>query len=483
MDRVLVIGLDAVSWNVINKVGLSRLKNLGDITNKGASYVLSSTLPAHSAPAWTSAFTGVNPGKHGVYDFFQWTNGKREFTHSGNVRAEYVWETLGRFKKKSIVINVPMTYPSRALNGVMIAGVPTPSAESKGLTYPSNLKDKILRFGYSVDPKAKSLNDDYIRLLDAEKARKETASFLLKNYDWDLGIVVFTALDRIQHRYWSFFEGTEQDHDEFSDVIPSAFETVDRLVGELIGEFVDGETTLMVFSDHGFGSCRTIFFVNEWLRQEGHLSRTKSETKSRLRSVGFTRDKLRRRTPSFVRRLVPRSAIAAVPTKYAASEDIETTSSDAWLSSPGGQGIIMNQRKLAETHTEERVKNELCEKLSKLRRPNGQEKVIQGAVPREKVYWGPHVQEAPDIMLVLSEGSRLSEVMNYRNWVKSDNSGWHYRDGILINSGRKFSQVENVQRKTPLERASIMDVAPTIMQLFGIENPAIMDGKALVNPE
>jgi len=70
MTRVLVIGLDGATFEVIDPlIREGKLPTLGRLLREGTRAVLESTAFPHSAPAWTSCMTGVNPGKHGVFGF------------------------------------------------------------------------------------------------------------------------------------------------------------------------------------------------------------------------------------------------------------------------------------------------------------------------------------------------------------------------------------------------------------------------------
>lgn len=70
MRRVVVIGLDGLSWNVLEEL-FSRgvMGNVDNFRKKGVYSQHASIIPPFTVPAWTSLTTGVNPGKHGAYAF------------------------------------------------------------------------------------------------------------------------------------------------------------------------------------------------------------------------------------------------------------------------------------------------------------------------------------------------------------------------------------------------------------------------------
>jgi len=168
---------------------------------------------------------------------------------------------------------------------------------------------------------------------------------------------------------------------------------------------------------------------------------------------------------------MPKSVSRAIPTKNQAREDIDWSNTSAWLSSPGGQGIIINPDK--EKKDYDQIKESLSKTLGEVvSQDDGP--VLKAALPRGKVYWGPHVDSGPDIVLALSDGWRVSESMAKPIMEKSD-EGWHHRDGIFIGNG-SFSKNGDLSSK-----ALIWDITPTIMDLLDIPVPHYMDGHSLVD--
>ena len=69
--KLLVIGLDGATFELINQFQSDgALPIFSKLMNKGLSYPLISTMPPHTAPGWVSSLTGVNPGEHGIYQFW-----------------------------------------------------------------------------------------------------------------------------------------------------------------------------------------------------------------------------------------------------------------------------------------------------------------------------------------------------------------------------------------------------------------------------
>ena len=142
--KVVVIGLDGGTLDLmIPWIEEGKLPAFSKIKQKGSYGKLRSTTPYYSAPAWVSMVTGVQPGKHGIYDFFRTDTPKKRIVNSQYRKAPALWKMLTENGKQSIIVNVPGTFPPEKIDGVMITGLLTPSLDST-YTYPSSIKKDLV---------------------------------------------------------------------------------------------------------------------------------------------------------------------------------------------------------------------------------------------------------------------------------------------------------------------------------------------------
>src|SRR5687768_12374040 len=95
MQKAAVIGLDGAAWHLVDPlINAGHMPNLGALKQAGAAGTLASTVPTYTPPAWTSAATGVNPGRHGIYGFIEGhaQNKGLELVHSGKIKSPTIWE-------------------------------------------------------------------------------------------------------------------------------------------------------------------------------------------------------------------------------------------------------------------------------------------------------------------------------------------------------------------------------------------------------
>src|ERR1044071_806280 len=144
-DKLLVIGLDGASFNVLDAlIERAYLPNIARLIEKGARADLETTFPPITAVAWSSFMTGKNPGKHGIFEFVRRDQrSKRELAVNASFRqGRAIWDLLGDAGKRVIVHNFPCTYPPRPVNGLLIADFMTPKGR-RDFTYPASLLGEI----------------------------------------------------------------------------------------------------------------------------------------------------------------------------------------------------------------------------------------------------------------------------------------------------------------------------------------------------
>jgi predicted AlkP superfamily phosphohydrolase/phosphomutase len=262
---------------------------------------------------------------------------------------------------------------------------------------------------------------------------------------------VFDGPDRIQHMFYRHDvpdhpANAGRDCTRFAHVIDEMYVRMDDLVGRVAAE-VDDDAVLMVLSDHGFCAFRRGVNLNVWLRENGYL--------------------------------VPREGCE--PGDYLAGVDWSQTRAYAFglsgiylnLAGRESQGIVPRTEAAA-------LRAEIAGNLAGLHDVDGR-RAIKAVHDGHTAYRGPYVSNGPDLIVGYERGYRASWSNavgridgplihdNTRYW-----SGDHCVDPELV-PGVFFAN-----RRLPAGAiASIVDLAPTILQLFGVPIPGYMDGSPL----
>ncbi len=500
IPNVVILGLDGGTLELIEPwVRAGKLPNLGKLLEEGAFGELRSTMPAVTAPAWTSFATGKNPGKHSIYDFVTLDVSRDGLTYSNseNCRGEPIWDTLSRHGKTVCVINVPMTYPPHPVNGILITGMMTPGLDSN-FVYPPHLQEALKRQfpEYMITAAADKSLDDYPN--DLQKmvhARAELAKHLLRQQQWDFFMVVFTATDLVQHMFW---RAMRQPSHPQTEAILEIYQLIDTKIGE-IQEMLGDDAALFIMSDHGAGPIRKQVHINRWLEENGYLRYKTSEDSWLRRTLKSTlvkafilwRTRVPLRIRDRIRQLSPRiqnfgvsekiEAIATVPFDWESTKAYHAgTYANIRINLEGREkrGIV------PPGEAYESLRDEIIAHFEQLCDPETGERVVEKVFKREELYHGDAFDDAPDLLIQWAEeaywsdarfGKKSTDVFESQYKVPlltSAISAIHKRNGIFIAAGSAI-------RPHRIRNANITDVAPTILYSMGLPIPEDMDGHPL----
>ncbi len=278
--KVLVIGLDCATPQLVFEQWRDELPNFRRLMDGGLYGELESTIPAITVPAWTSMMTSKEPGQLGFYGFrnrADYSYDRMSIATSKAVREDTVWDILSVAGKKVVLVGVPQTYPPKAVNGQMITSFLTPSTRSQ-YTYPPELKAEIeaVADGYVLDvPNFRTDDKDNLlqQIYDMTEKRFRVIKHLLREKDWDFFMWVEMGVDRLHHGFWKYFDPAHPKHEPgnpYQEAIKDYYLYLDREIGHVV-DSLDDDTVVMVVSDHGSKKMDGGICLNEWLMQEGYL--------------------------------------------------------------------------------------------------------------------------------------------------------------------------------------------------------------------
>ncbi|MBC8098562.1 MAG: alkaline phosphatase family protein [Armatimonadetes bacterium] len=279
--RVLVIGLDCASPQLVFDQFRADLPHLAQLMAGGTWGVLESCVPCITVPAWASMFSSRDPGVLGVYGFRNRTDYSYQpmtVASGSDVRVPRVWDTLSAAGKTSLVAAVPQTFPVRPLNGHLVAGYPASSLDS-AFTYPAMLRTEVLKHAprYPFDISDFRTEDKAAlvqRLLDFTEQQYTVLRHLLSSKPWDFAAHVNLGVDRVQHGFWRYHDPLHRLYtpgNPFENTIREYYKLVDAQIGAILALAGD-DTTILVVSDHGVKRMDGAICLNEWLWRNGWLA-------------------------------------------------------------------------------------------------------------------------------------------------------------------------------------------------------------------
>jgi predicted AlkP superfamily phosphohydrolase/phosphomutase len=484
--RAVVIGLDGAAWHLLNPLlDEGVMPNLARLRDRGARGRLSSTIPTYTPPAWTSAVTGVNPGRHGVYGFHAGhaQNEQQELMHSGRIRSAPLWEMANVQGARIGVFNLPLTYPPRPLDGWMVSGMMTPSYghRLKGFVSPPDLEQAILHKipDYLIEMKTSwdlDWRDDALcrRALDSIEQRRIVLELLLESEPLNLVFAVLEAPDRLQHAYYRYMDPSDamfqtEPAGRVRPWIARCFEAMDEIAGLLV-QYAGNDGGIIVCSDHGFTAWEFSVHTNALLERWGYL---KLKPGARLIQTGAAR-----RLIPLAKRILPAKAARAAKGRTFAAVDWSKTK--AFASPIPQQGIFLNihgreRHGIVPPEQRAALAAEIADRFATLKGPDGS--VIADRVWRsEDVFSGHALDGAPDILPVLRDHRfELDDELFHREPFSDQSNlprGVHHPDGIGVVAGA------GVRAGAGLE-GSILDVTPTLLYLAGLQVPEGLDGSVM----
>jgi predicted AlkP superfamily phosphohydrolase/phosphomutase len=490
--KVIILGLDGATWGLLlPMIEQGKMKNLKKAMDIGAWGVLESTQPPVSPVAWTSLVTGKNPGKHGILGFTRERDGRSIPVDSTMVDGPTLWDILSESGKTTVVAGVPVTYPPRPLRGCMVTGMLTPR-EAREYTHPPQLKEEIgeLVGSYDPDPFEKSgRTREHLEEIACWAVKDERVfEYLVERCDWDFTINIVRAPDLVQHWFYDLLDAAHPKHEgrETSDhaaLIDDVYGICDRVIGNRLG-LLDGQTLLLIVSDHGFGPATHWFAVNRFLMGIGLLVLEDKGTIRRLVAEGLDLSVLAKLDFLGLRHRLASSRLLALglaADRALSTAPIDWTKTRAYCSSADGLSVRVNlagrepQGQVQPGTEYEQVRRTLRSELEALRDPITGNALVSDVHFREEVCNGPHLAGIPDVLFSLGEATvvprpwlsprRVFQPIWSRGW-----TGDHRPEGILVAVG------PDVREATEIMARSIMDVAPTVLAAMGLPIPADMDG-------
>ena len=455
--KICILGLDCAAPEIV--FGDERLVNLRRLMSHGVYGRLRSVIPPITVPAWMCMSTSQDPGSLGVYGFRNRVDHSYEklgFANSASIKAGAMWDQVAREGGQSIIVGVPPHYPPRRVNGISIGCFLTPDTVKNDFTYPPGIKTKLTELVGEYPTDVKNFRTDRKDWLKEEifrMSRKQwqVVHWLLKEQEWDYFHFVDIGLDRMHHGFWNYFDPQHvqfEPGNPYQTAIPEYYLWLDEQIGAAL-ELLDDDTVVLIVSDHGAQRLDGGFAVNEWLIREGLL------------------------------------VLDEYPTTLTPFEKLKVNWSKTRVWSEGGyyarvffnvqgrepQGVIP-------AADYESFQNEMKARFEALEDDKGQPMNSPVFKPQEIYRRVRNV--APD--LIVHFGSlywrSIGTVGHSKIHVQENDTGPdgcnHAQYGMFILSAA------NCPLSGEYDGASLLDIAPTLLDLAGYQIPSSMQGRSLV---
>lgn len=455
MTKLVVIGLDCAEPSLVFDAWINDLPTIKSLIQAGIHGPLHSTIPPITVPAWTAMMTSKDPGQLGFYGFRNrsgWGYDDLFFANSKYVKAKTVWNYLSRNRKSSLIMGVPQTYPPKPLNGNMVTCFLAPD-KSVQYTWPDEFKvelDAAAEGDYIIDVKDfRTDNKDWLleQIYIMTRRRFKAFRHFLKKTDYDFAMMVEMGVDRIHHAFWRFMDKKHRLYEagnKYENSIHDYYIALDKEIAQLL-DSIKSDTSVMIVSDHGAKTMTGAICINEWLIEKGLL--TLKETPAKPQQM---KNKM-----------------------------IDWSKTKVWGEGGYYSRIFFNVKGrepegVIDPKDYNKFRNDLVAELEAITDENGNN-IGTRALKPEDVY-KEVTNVPPDLIVYLgnldwrSAGTvGAGSIYIYENDTGPDDAN-HAENGIFIWKGPGVPQ-----RPAP-GKFSIYDIAPTILNYYGIEKPADMNG-------
>jgi predicted AlkP superfamily phosphohydrolase/phosphomutase len=477
--RVLIIGWDGADWKLLHPMlEAGELPHLAALIDRGVHGDCLSTVPSHSWCAWPSFMTGLNPAGHGVFDILEHRPGvsKRLPITYNSIKAPTVFDDLTAAGKTSLAANIPLTFPTPAINGKVVAGGVLPA--SRSYTYPKELQRELdERAPFPVNGMSwttfRNRPEPFLLECAAITAQRQTAfEYLLDTTDWDFGVLVYVSTDRVQHCLMEYIHPEHPSYLHLKDAfVAKQTRALYRQLDEGLARLLDRTTEddlVMFMSDHGHQPCTRCCTMDRILKHLGWLEFGRGSLAFNLIRWGPGR-RIARRIYDLLK-LHGRVSIPASPIEWSKTKAYTSVVST-------GEGVSVNLRGrepegTVDPNDYERVREELAAGLSEFRDPDTGQSPISKIYRKEEVLSGPFLSTAPDLLLVpapLYSLTHAKGMVEAADWLSGD----HRLEGVIVATGPEVTP-------GPLQEvAELIDLGPTALAVLGVPTAVPRDGKVL----
>lgn len=323
------------------------------------------------------------------------------------------------------------------------------------------LSEVVGRFytkGFPEDNKALShgifTNDEFFT--HAKGVLQETLrvfDYQFSQFQEGLFFFYFSSVDQNSHMLWRLMDPRHPLYDpkaspETKNAVYYFYRAMDKVLGQVMSK-VDQSTTLMVMSDHGFAPFTREFNVSTWLVENGFAALTDPSLMSRCNFYSC----------------------------------LDWSKTKAYVMGLNGIYLNLEGREIygsVNPKDADNIINDLINKLKEVRDPKTGEKVLKNVYDSRKIYSGPYLALAPDIVLGYNRGYRISDdavlgkfpaqILNDRKdlWSADHCMDSSTVPGVIL-SNRTIGDLS----------PNIWDLAPSIINAFGLKAPKEMDGKVI----
>lgn len=509
--RVLLLGLDSADAELIERWSDDgQLPTFARLRRDGVWTRLGTTAEVMHVSAWPSIYTGTTPGRHGLYHAYQVRAGDQRVQRTlpeWCARPPF-WQFLDDAGRRCIVFDAFMDVRLPEFKGVQILEYGTWTWFSEPWSSRPGLRKEIVRrFGrYPAPEHSRQVTvPDQLwfrdHLVQGARVKAQAARWLLAEQPWDMAFITFGEPHGGGHYLWHSEDPSYPMHPDGGVAgaphpLRDVYAAVDEAIGEIVAS-LDDRTTLMIISGDGMGpNYSGAHLMPELLHQLGlfyapsvghSADQQASAPKKGLASA------LRGMIPLSVRqsitRCLPRSVQYRLSTKWM-NADIDWPRTQAFCIPNNNEGyfrINLDGREprgtVAAGEAYRQLVQSLHAELGALVNPETGRRCAHAVHMMDETFEGPERQHLPDVVISWDFAAEvLDQVRGPSSGLVRGKPGYqtpafytgnHRPNAFLLAYGRDVSAGDGI------DSGHILDLAPTILTMLGVDPPPHFEGRAL----
>ncbi|MFN2433518.1 MAG: alkaline phosphatase family protein [Gemmatimonadota bacterium] len=495
VERVFLLELSGPTIDFLRERA-DRLPTFQRFLSAGAWSRMRGPLQPMAPCAFATLYTGKNPGRTGLFDFFKFPAGgyERIAYSTALLKHEPFYALLSRLGHRVGLMAVPLTHPLPRVNGFVVS-------DDEGIgddfATPPELRERLQRDGY-----ASAFGASYSpgrelaffrHAMDVIASRRRAMRHAFGNGDWRFGMFGVHSIGELLHAFWKWYDPRHPQHVPLgatwgdTDPLLEAMQAIDEMLAETV-DLTGPNGLVLVAGAWGHRLEHAKVHLNAALEQHGWLV-YRSSARTRLKHAVFRLGVSPGHAERLAHRLnlyklfhykVERGARSAVKgAAFLSYGDVDWSRTRAVAMGYHGQ-VYLNVRGHRPLGTiapadYDAERERLRELIAGLADPRTGTPLVDRVFTRDELYHGEELTNAPDLVVHLREGYAGDSGISGGGRLVTDSppnhSSDHWNQSALLVHGTNVRAGEIA--------ACLEDLAPTVLHALGVKAPGDYDGQVL----
>ncbi len=508
--RVLLIGLDSADADLIDAwMAEGHMPTFAALRSQGLWSRVGTTAEVMHVSGWPTLYTGTTPGHHGLYHAYQVRAGSQLIGRADPYRSgtDPFWKFLDAAGRRCIVFDAFMDHRLDGFNGIQILEYGTWTWFGDPCSTPGGMLGDIRRrFGAYPAPEHTEqvqVPDEPLRFRDqliaGTQVKSRIVQALMREQDWDMFFVTFGEPHGAGHYLWHLGDPDYPTYAGNGGTHPvrDVYSAVDAAIGDIL-KAADDRTTVIITSTDGMGpNYSGCHLMPEMLHRMGlfHSGSVGEAQKSAAAPKKGLMSQVRNAIPLGVRQSITRCLPRSMRYKLSLNwmnTGIDWNRSKVFCVPNSNEGYFRINLQGREPLGNVAVDTEYQELLGALRHElTGLKNPVSGVRAAERItvmdemYRGARREDLPDVVISWDAAARILSEIDTPSHGRIQKQAGHAISPFYTGNHRPNAFVlargPGVKTGDVLDGGHVVDIAPTVLSMLGVDVPRHFEGKPWQN--